>query len=409
MDETELTENNDTARKALDAFLVDNAELEKLTARLSQFNLFQVLRAEKTEIRHSNVLGWLLDPKQNHGLDDKFVRRFISRLLLEKDDVDIFLSPAQIELMRFEDLEVYREWKNIDVFVKSDTNKFCLIIENKIKSRESLGQLLKYKGIVEKEYPGFQVIPILLTLEGDDPSEEGQGAGFIALSHTHVLDLLITLTDQYFSRLPDDIRIFMEHYISTLRRLTMQDEELVNLCRSIYRKHRDAIELIVQFGAASKILDSCQDAVSEIIDPVFTVIARNRVWFLPKEMAKHQKPVLSGWKYLPERLPVVWWFQYQKKRGKIQLTMEMGPVENSALRIRLLKKIQDAGFKIGDKAFREEALFTRISTLTRKLSTNEEGEIDDTDEYLHGLVKSMWEKSWGENSGIVDVFKNFKW
>ena len=144
-------------KKAIDAFLVDNIEFESLAAKLSQFNLFRVLKAERVEIRHSNMLGWLLDPKESHGFDERFLRRFISRLLLENDDVPVTISPAQVELMNLDDVEVIREWRNIDVFVKSNLNKFCLLIENKIKSRESLGQLMRYKAAVESEYPNFQV------------------------------------------------------------------------------------------------------------------------------------------------------------------------------------------------------------------------------------------------------------
>ena len=53
--------------RILDKFLVDNADLEELSARLSVFNIFGTLRIEKTEIRHSNVLAWLLDPRGSHG------------------------------------------------------------------------------------------------------------------------------------------------------------------------------------------------------------------------------------------------------------------------------------------------------------------------------------------------------
>ena len=53
MTETDLT----AVQKALDSFLVDNQELEELTARLSPFNLFNVLRVADVEIRHSN--SWL--------------------------------------------------------------------------------------------------------------------------------------------------------------------------------------------------------------------------------------------------------------------------------------------------------------------------------------------------------------
>ena len=63
---------NTNYRKALDLFLVDNPELERLSTKLSEFNIFHILRSDRAELKHSNVLAWLLNPKENHGLEDKF-------------------------------------------------------------------------------------------------------------------------------------------------------------------------------------------------------------------------------------------------------------------------------------------------------------------------------------------------
>ena len=41
----------------LNRFLVDNVELEELSARLDVFNILNILDIEKAEICHSNVLG----------------------------------------------------------------------------------------------------------------------------------------------------------------------------------------------------------------------------------------------------------------------------------------------------------------------------------------------------------------
>jgi len=43
----------------LNRFLADTSELEELSARLSEFNVFRALEIENAEIRHSNVLAWL--------------------------------------------------------------------------------------------------------------------------------------------------------------------------------------------------------------------------------------------------------------------------------------------------------------------------------------------------------------
>lgn len=97
------------ATRSLDGFLVENQELEILNARLSAFNMFEVLKVDRAEIRHSNVLGWLMTPNGSHGLGPVFLRRFLSRLLLEIAIPNITFTPSQFELMSYGDVEVLRE------------------------------------------------------------------------------------------------------------------------------------------------------------------------------------------------------------------------------------------------------------------------------------------------------------
>jgi len=400
-------------QRLLDAFLVDNRELETLNARLAAFNLFRVLRIERAEIRHSNVLAWLLTPTETHGLGDTFVRRFLSRLLMENEHVDVSLTPAQVELMGFNDVEVLRESQNIDILARSQRQRWCLLIENKIGSKEKTGALAKYKQAAQQEMPGFQIIPVLLTLEGEDPSEEGQGAGYISLSHSQVLDLTEQLVQQNRTRIPSDANTFLAHYLETLRRLTMQDAELIDLCRTIYRKHREAIDLIVEYGASSQVLDSCEARVRELVDCEFVDRRASSVWFVPKEMGDHQPPVaLSGWGFLSRPVAVACWFYYGKRTGKLQVVLEVGPISDTPTRIRLLKAIKQADLPFWEKqAFKEAARFTRIISKFQRLRTDEDGAPDDDPDYIKQVTESLWKKLWDEGRGsrITDVLRNFDW
>ena len=54
VDETLVhTKNDDADRKALEAFVVDNQELERLEDLLIQFNIFEAIGAVWQELRHS--------------------------------------------------------------------------------------------------------------------------------------------------------------------------------------------------------------------------------------------------------------------------------------------------------------------------------------------------------------------
>jgi hypothetical protein len=77
-----MNNNEKLKHKMIDRFLADNPEIEALSARLSQFNIFGALKIDQVEIRHSNFLAWLLDPQESHGLRDVVLRRMLSNILL---------------------------------------------------------------------------------------------------------------------------------------------------------------------------------------------------------------------------------------------------------------------------------------------------------------------------------------
>ncbi len=399
------------SQRRLDAFLVDNEELEALKARLARFNLFNVLKIDRAEIRHSNVLAWLLTPGESHGLGDVFLRRFLSRLLMENDGIDIALTPAQFELMNFADVEVLREWQNIDILVRSYAGNWCLLIENKIGSKEKKGALPRYRESVEEDMPATDIIPVLLTLEGEDPSEAGREAGFVPWSHVEVLDLAERITEQHADRIPADASVFLKHYLSTLRRLTMQDEKLINLCKTIYRRHREAIELIVEYGVSSGVSDAITEEIKSHVDCEFVIPRGGGVWFLPTEMGKHlPAPVeLSGWPFLPRNVPVVWWFQYGRSSGRLGLILEVGPIASGSARNRFLKAIERKGFSVPEHAYNQGRKNTRILSKFQKLRLDEDGEPSDDSDYIREVAASLWETLWSEGAKITDVLKRFDW
>lgn len=63
-----------TDRESLEQLLMDTELLDRLEARVSGFNMFETLGLVNAEIRHSNMLAWLMSPKENHGLDDVFLK-----------------------------------------------------------------------------------------------------------------------------------------------------------------------------------------------------------------------------------------------------------------------------------------------------------------------------------------------
>src|SRR5579859_1922066 len=108
---------NEPSEKELHALLVECPELRDLERRLAGFNLFRVLRHAAGELRHSNVLAWLLTPDDSHGLGDRFLRRWLMRVLHDAEvATDIPVADADVSFFR--SVEVLREWGRIDVLVR---------------------------------------------------------------------------------------------------------------------------------------------------------------------------------------------------------------------------------------------------------------------------------------------------
>ena len=79
MENTDCTTRNDD-KESLLRFLQDADCLDSLSKWTNEFNIFDVLGVSRAEIRHSNMLGWLLDPNENHGLGDSFLYGIISKI-----------------------------------------------------------------------------------------------------------------------------------------------------------------------------------------------------------------------------------------------------------------------------------------------------------------------------------------
>ena len=114
--------------EALQNFLLDIDCLDELLPWTKRFNLFDVLKISRMEIRHSNMLAWLLNPNENHGFGDAFLKAII-QIVVQNDDNGRY-DILETLLMDFYSFVVYREWKNIDILLVSDAEKFLIAIEN---------------------------------------------------------------------------------------------------------------------------------------------------------------------------------------------------------------------------------------------------------------------------------------
>lgn len=63
--------------QALEHLVVGNEDLERLETLLDQFNIFEAIGVVDQELRDSDFLAYLLDPRGNHDLRDAFIKRLL--------------------------------------------------------------------------------------------------------------------------------------------------------------------------------------------------------------------------------------------------------------------------------------------------------------------------------------------
>ena len=220
-----------TLRPLLEAFAdpAQNAELTQLEGLLKRFNLFEAVGVVRHELRHSDFLAFLLDPSQNHGLGASFLHYFL-KAALDLDGID------------FGRAYVLREWHYIDILIVDEASHFAVIIENKIDTGEHSDQLNRYRAALDSYYPGYNVLALYLTPDGDAPSSPD----YQAVSYSVVCEAIENIVQGQRGTLDNEVSISLEHYAQLLSRHVLSDSDIAILCRSIYQKHKLALNLIFE-------------------------------------------------------------------------------------------------------------------------------------------------------------------
>jgi hypothetical protein len=160
----------DYEKKLLD-LITDLNRFSREKRFASGLNIFEAAGMQRQEIRHSNFLAFLLNPQENHGLGDAFLKRLLQTTLNNSSVEPPPISALTLALADFSDALISREWRNIDVLVESKHNNFIFVIENKIDSSESEHQLSKYEQVVKSKFPDEHKLFAYLTKDGEPPSD----------------------------------------------------------------------------------------------------------------------------------------------------------------------------------------------------------------------------------------------
>ena len=186
------------------------------------FNPFDVLRYSDYEIRHSNVLAWLLQPDETHGIGGAFIRDFMAALneQARAQGVPPIPVPSSFEA---DNVRVERERYYVDITLFFLKERAVVAIENKTdETAPEYAEQVRYyeKTLREKDSGKYDLVQSVLLTTSREP--DASGGDFIHLSWARVRDLVDSIRQR--ERFPSKVRAFLGHYLEIVARLTAQPE-----------------------------------------------------------------------------------------------------------------------------------------------------------------------------------------
>ena len=370
---------------ALEKFLLQNDDLEQLESLIAEFNVFETLDAVRAEIKHSNMLAWLLNPNANHGLGDQFLRLFLKYIFANnRDAIKSEVTFFDIEVFNLDDIEIRREWSRIDLLLISETNKLVVTIENKVDTEEHDDQLKRYFDIVSKEFTGYRKLFVFLTPESITPSDE---ENWLIFDYSTIYSILTNLLKSRRNSLSNTVYDFIDQYCTILRRYIMPKSEIEEICKKIYQKHQQALDLIFQYkpDTESEVSEIIQDIIKSHGELILDSAGKTVIRFTTKHLDDLIPKKGEGWG-TGNRILM---FEFDNYDKKLVLRLYIGPGDN-ALRNKLhniakenTKLFNKSDRKLGSKwlaIYQKEYL---------KTSDYEESDVVDLKEDLSKKINSF--------------------
>lgn len=370
------------SRLALESLVIDNPDLERLEQLLGQFNIFEAVGAVRHELRHSDFLGFLLDPRSNHGLGDEFTRFFLQKALSSANDKQFPISLVDLAVWNLTETEILREWQNIDLLLIDSMHRLAVIIENKIDSSEHSNQLPRYLEIVKHRYPNWKVVAIFLTPDGATPTDEN----YVSMDYTTVCLILERLIEKRASTLGADVRTLMTHYTQMLRRHIVSESEIAELCQRIYKEHKLALDLIFEHrpDERGQIMEIIKNLITENQDLRLDTASKTLIRFAPQEWYVEPFTQGQGWTASGQMLL----FECYHSGDNLKIVLYLGPgPENLRQMLFSMAMGNTPPFRCQSRSLK-----TKYNSIySRKLLQSKDYEEADLDD-----IKIKIEKEWNE-------------
>jgi len=167
------TINEENIKKTLKLFLDNYNQYLEEGKNGDFYNIFMEANIAGQEIRHSAYLANLLDSQGSHFQNNLFLKNFINELKeyneLKDSDAVCNFNINNYKIVTEEHHKDEEETGLMDIVLEDDN--YAIIIENKTGTKDSKGQLLKYKKFAQsKELKDY--IILYLTPNGDIATDD---------------------------------------------------------------------------------------------------------------------------------------------------------------------------------------------------------------------------------------------
>ena len=177
-----------------------------------EFNTFDVLQYANYEIRHSNVLAWLLRPGDTHGLGARFLEWFVGQV----NERLVSANAESLPTIGFaaSNVAVWRERDYVDITLFFRREKCLIAIENKTGPASSAHhkQVQGYERKLRGKYEDHTVKSVLLTTSPDG------SVSFPGIAHVGWKSVHETVASFLASRAfqSSSVRTFVRQYLGVV-------------------------------------------------------------------------------------------------------------------------------------------------------------------------------------------------
>lgn len=311
-----MAEQNEMLKaEILYAKLLKDRDFQRFQILSENPNIFEVLRAQTYEIRHSNFLAWLLDPKGNHALGDQILRAFLTDLSLDERSSEF--SVMTIQDLDFNDVTIYREWNNIDIVLVF--KNLVVALENKINHTETKGQLERYKTLIDKNFHVEHKVFVFMNPYGIVTKNED----YVSYSYETFINYIEQVLELNNALLPRT-KMYLEDYLNNMKNNIMGTGSKNEIANKLYRNHKELFDYV--FENKSNYIFEIKSIIQKRIEDrgwILTSPSKPFLRFLTKDLNEViPKDVVQGWRNGEAFLFEVYFYANQ---NNVQTYATLGP------------------------------------------------------------------------------------